>query len=90
MGRKTTSWKGIASLLVLVLAGLVYLLYGGAIAQAPNPIDTAIADALSPTVVVFAIALVLVFLFAVVLLAVRHGRSVRLSRSGLTIGSPRR
>lgn len=89
MARRVSA-RLIASLFGVLVLGLGYLLYGQQIAQSPNPLETAVAAVISPTLVLAALALVLAFLIAIVALAIRSGRSVRLGRGGVSIGGARR
>jgi hypothetical protein len=74
----------------LALLFLGYLFYGQQVTQTPNPIYTAIAGVLSPTLVLGGFALLLLFFLAVVAMALRSGRSVRFGRGGVSIGHSRR
>jgi hypothetical protein len=84
------SGRFIGSLFAFLMLCLGYLLYGQQITQSSNPLEAAIASVLNPTLVMASFSLVLVFLLAVVALALRSGRSVRLGPRGLSIGNARR
>lgn len=89
MGRKAkTGWA-----VILILA--ICAIFGGlgvlpAVLAASNPIDSVVATSISPLLLLGGFGTVLFFLLAVVILALRAGRSVRIGRRGVTIGGRRR
>lgn len=82
--------SAIGTLVVGIVGLLGYLLYGRSVAQSPDPISAAVAAAFSPALLVVFLALFLLFLFTIVALALRAGRTVRLGRGGLSIGGKRK
>lgn len=86
MARKRTFY-GVFILSVLALLGLIgYLVYGQSVVQSTDPVDAAVADAISPGLLLAALGLILLFLAGVVFFALRSGRPVRINRDGLHIG----
>jgi hypothetical protein len=82
---------GFLVILFLVISGLFgYLALTRSAVQSANPIATVVAASVSPGLLLGVLALVLVFIVAIVALSIRSGRSVRINRDGLTIGGRRR
>lgn len=86
MPRRGVPAVAIAALFLVFVALLGYLAFGQSIVQSSDPIGVAVADSISPSVLLIALGFVLLFLVAIVLLALRSGRSVRIGRDGVHIG----
>ena len=91
MGKtKRVGWGAVA----IAAIGLLWVVWNAvsptAVQTQGGPLTTAIASVVSPAFVLEVVALVMIFMLAVVALAIRTGRSVRMARGGVHIGGKRR
>lgn len=90
MPKRKVSGRALVLAFLTILGVIGYLSVGQSAMKSSDPIGAAVAGAISPGLLLGALALFLAFLVGVIALALRSGRSVRLDRSGVSIGRKRR